>query len=175
MYYRLSRRFFFTLQPPIDRIPQRWPSGLKRRLEDSPRRSIPCVQRPFPVPQKKTGWTTRHWVLSSESVSSCLIFGSYWFVGCLTRVRTDTSTCNSSICWSVETRHPLDVLALYHIVLQTASYILAKPIPSCLMIRASLLCTQLLSISPGRFQLHFWRRSRFQDHAEAVLWTERNQ
>ena len=106
MYYRLSRRFFFTLQPPIDRIPQRWPSGLKRRLEDSPRRSIPCVQRPFPVPQEKTGWTTRHWVLSSESVSSCLIFGSYCFVGCLTRVRTDTSTCNSSTCSPVETRHP---------------------------------------------------------------------
>ncbi len=106
MYYRLSRRFFFTLQPPIDRIPQRWPSGLKRRLEDSPRRSIPCVLRPSPVPQKKTGWTTRHWVLSSESVSSCLIFGSYCFVGCLTRVRTDTSTCNSTICSPVETRHP---------------------------------------------------------------------
>ena len=122
MYYRLSRRFFLTLQPPIDRIPQRWPSGLKRRLEDSPRRSIPCVQRPSPVPQKKTGWTTRHWVLSSESVSSCLIFGSYCFVGCLTRVRTDTSTCNSTICSPVETRHPqmnrtripLDALALYH-------------------------------------------------------------
>ncbi len=43
------------------------------------------------------------------------------------------------------------------------------------MIRASLLCTQLLSISPGRFQLHFWCRGRFQDHAEAVLWTERDQ
>ena len=106
MYYRLSRRFFFTLQPPIDRIPQRWPSGLKRRLEGGYRRSIPCFQRPSPVPQKKTGWTTRHWVLSSESVSSCLIFGSYCFVGCLTRVRTDTSTCNSSTCSPVETRHP---------------------------------------------------------------------
>src|SRR5947209_4722788 len=124
MYYRLSRRFFLTPRTPIDRIPQRWPSGLKRRLEDSPRRSIPCVQRPSPIPQKKTGWTTRHWVLSSESVSSCLIFGSYCFVGCLTRVRTDTSTCNSTICLPVETRHPqvnrtcisLDALALYHII-----------------------------------------------------------
>ena len=28
------------------------------------------------------------------------------FVGCLTRVRTDTSTCNSSTCSPVETRHP---------------------------------------------------------------------
>src|SRR5262249_821461 len=28
------------------------------------------------------------------------------FVGCLTRVHTDTSTCNSSTCPPVETRHP---------------------------------------------------------------------
>src|SRR5713101_571052 len=28
------------------------------------------------------------------------------FVGCLTRVLTDTSTCNSSTCSSVETLHP---------------------------------------------------------------------
>ena len=37
---------------------------------------------------------------------SCMPVWHLLFVGCLTRVRTDTSTCNSSTCSPVETRHP---------------------------------------------------------------------
>src|SRR5712692_10038352 len=105
MYYRLSRCFFLTLQTPTDGILQRWPSDLRRRLEGGYRHRTPRVWRPFPSPRDKDGRTTRHWVLSSESVGSCW-FGNYCFVGCLTRVRTDTSACNSSTCLPVETRHP---------------------------------------------------------------------
>ena len=97
--------FFLTLQTPIDGILQRWPSDLRWRLEGGYHHRTPRVWRPFPSPRDKDGRTTRHWVLSSESVGSCW-FGNYCFVGCLTRVRTDTSACNSSTCLPVETRHP---------------------------------------------------------------------
>ncbi len=43
--------------------------------------------------------------LGSES-ESWLLFGSYCFAGCLTRVRTGTSACNLPPHLPVETRHP---------------------------------------------------------------------
>jgi len=47
---------------------------------------------------------SHHWLLSSESEGVAVCFGNYCFVGCLTRVHTDTSACNLSTCPSVETR-----------------------------------------------------------------------
>jgi hypothetical protein len=41
-----------------------------------------------------------------------LYFWQLMFVGCFTRVHTDTSTCNSSTCPPVETRHPLVMILL---------------------------------------------------------------
>jgi hypothetical protein len=51
-----------------------------------------------------------------------------WFVGCLARVRTDTSACNSSMYTNVETGHPrvcivyllLCVMAICHYVLNSS-------------------------------------------------------
>src|SRR5262249_32363651 len=43
MYYRLSRCFFLTLQTPIDGILQRWPSGLRWRLEGGHHQRTPRV------------------------------------------------------------------------------------------------------------------------------------
>ena len=108
MYYRFSRCFYFTPRSPTDRIPERRPSGLRWRLEDGHRHSISMFFDARTRPHgAKAGRTVRHWVLSSESERRCCCFvGNYCFVGCLTRVRTDTSTCNSSICPPVETRHP---------------------------------------------------------------------
>jgi hypothetical protein len=42
----------------------------------------------------------------AESQDLTVLFGSYNFVGCLTRVLTDTSTCNRSPHVPVETQHP---------------------------------------------------------------------
>src|SRR5437763_3933444 len=61
---------------------------------------------PGSSPTRKNWADDAYWLLSSESVSRCLMVGIYCFVGCLTRVHTDTSACNSTICSSVETRHP---------------------------------------------------------------------
>jgi len=90
--------FCFTPRAPIDRIPWRRPSGLKWRLEGGQRHSISRVWRPDPTPREKVGRASRYWVLSSEREGFVAVVGNYCFVGCLTRVHTDTSTCNSSIC-----------------------------------------------------------------------------
>ena len=126
MYYRLSRCFYFSSWSPTDRIPGRWPSGLRWRLEDGHRHSISMFFYARTRPHgAKAGRTVRHWVLSSESEHGCCIcFGNYCFVGCLTRVRTDTSTCNSSTCSPVETRHP-QVVA--HPVVSTSECIFMIP------------------------------------------------
>lgn len=63
--------FSYTSRTPTDRIRQRWPSGLKWRLEGGTHHSIPCFRRPVPTPQKKVGGTTHHWLLGSESVVVC--------------------------------------------------------------------------------------------------------
>src|SRR6266550_9076918 len=68
---------------------------------------------PGSSPTRKSWADDAYWLLSSESVSRCLFVGIYCFVGCLTRVHTDTSACNSTICSSVETRHPQNILSMY--------------------------------------------------------------
>ena len=77
MYYRHSRCFYFSSWSPTDRIPGRWPSGLRWRLEDGHRHSssmfFDARTRPHGA---KAGRTVRHWLLSSESVRGVVVFGN---------------------------------------------------------------------------------------------------
>src|SRR5262249_1774412 len=66
--------------------------------------------------------TSPHWVLSSESESR-LLFGSYCFAGCLTRVRTGTSACNLPPHLPVETQHPQVFSSLWREVITPALFL----------------------------------------------------
>src|SRR5579884_2799564 len=58
-----------------------------------------------PSPTGK-GWGDVASLVIRQRERVVLLVWQLLFVGCLTRVRTDTSACNSSTCSSVETRHP---------------------------------------------------------------------